>query len=185
LEREELLQLQRQLERRVREHFPGAPIQRVALFQHEDEPQVEPSALLGRVYLEVPADPAERERTLEVFHDTYRQAVHDLRDVLDVFPEAGTLEFVVSDGGGGHEPEPVFRLASLRRDPEPTATTLVPVMARLGPAELETVDTLITAGIAANRAEAIRWALTRIRERPAYRQLQEHVRDIAELKDQF
>jgi hypothetical protein len=185
MEREELDRLQRQLERKVRERFPGAPIQRVAVLQHEDEPQIEPGALLGRVYLEVPADPAERARTLEVFHETYRQAIHDLRGVVDVLPEASTLEFVVGDGGGGHEPEPVFRLASLRRDPEPTATALVPVMARLGPTELETVDTLITAGIAANRAEAIRWALTRIRERPAYQQLQEHVREIAELKDQF
>ena len=34
-------------------------------------------------------------------------------------------------------------------------------MARLGRVELETVDTLITAGIVVNRAEAIRWALAR------------------------
>ena len=45
------------------------------------------------------------------------------------------------------------------------APPLVPVMARLGQADLETVDTLITAGIAANRAEAVRWALAGIRER--------------------
>ena len=51
------------------------------------------------------------------------------------------------------------RLGKLSEALEATATALVPVMARLGPAELETVDTLITAGIAANRAEAIRWAL--------------------------
>ncbi len=42
--------------------------------------------------------------------------------------------------------------------------------ARLGPVGLETLDTLIMAGIAATRAEAIRWALDRIRERPAYEQ---------------
>src|SRR2546421_374356 len=62
---------------------------------------------------------------------------------------------------------------------------LVPVMARLGPADLETVDVLITAGIAANRAEAVRWALARIRERPAYARLQERAREIEELKTQF
>jgi Arc/MetJ-type ribon-helix-helix transcriptional regulator len=55
----------------------------------------------------------------------------------------------------------------------------------LGPAELETVDTLITAGIAANRAEAVRWALSRIRERPAYSQLKERSREIEELKQQL
>lgn len=62
---------------------------------------------------------------------------------------------------------------------------LVPVMARLAPADLETVDTLITAGTAANRAEAVRWALARIRERPAYAQLRERAREIEELKAQF
>jgi Arc/MetJ-type ribon-helix-helix transcriptional regulator len=62
---------------------------------------------------------------------------------------------------------------------------LVPVMARLGPADLETVDTLITAGIATNRADAVRWALARIRERPAYAQLVQKTREITDLKAQF
>ncbi len=47
------------------------------------------------------------------------------------------------------------------------------VMVRLRTAELDIVDTLVAAGIANNRAEAIRWALTRIGERPAYEQLRE------------
>jgi hypothetical protein len=47
------------------------------------------------------------------------------------------------------------------------------------------VNTLITAGIANNRAEAIRLALTRIRERPACEQLREHTRDIERLKSEF
>jgi hypothetical protein len=51
--------------------------------------------------------------------------------------------------------------------------------------ELEVVDTLISAGIAANRAEAVRWALARIGERPAYAQLREHTRDIERLKAEF
>jgi hypothetical protein len=178
--------LQRQLEREVRERFPGAPIQRVALLQHGDDPQVGPGALLGRVYLEAPGDSTERERALQAFHDTYRQAIRDLRD-LGVLQEVEKLEFVVGDGGGEGQRDPVLfrRLGKLSEAPEAPATALVPVMARLGPAELETVDTLITAGIAANRAEAIRWALARIRERPAYQQIRQHAREIAELKDQF
>ena len=59
------------------------------------------------------------------------------------------------------------------------------VMVRLKAAELEIVDTLITAGIANNRAEAIRWALTRIAERSAYAQLREHTRDIERLKNEL
>ena len=59
------------------------------------------------------------------------------------------------------------------------------VMVRLKAAELETVDALITAGIASNRADAIRWALTRIRERPAFEQLRAHTREIERLKTEF
>ena len=57
-------------------------------------------------------------------------------------------------------------------------------MVRLKTPELDIVDTLIAAGIANNRAEAIRWALTRIRERPAYEQLGSTPR-IDRLKSEF
>jgi Arc/MetJ-type ribon-helix-helix transcriptional regulator len=60
-----------------------------------------------------------------------------------------------------------------------------PVMARLGPAELEIVDTQIGAGIAPNRAEAIRWSLARISERPACAQLRERTGEIERLKSEF
>jgi Arc/MetJ-type ribon-helix-helix transcriptional regulator len=60
-----------------------------------------------------------------------------------------------------------------------------PVMARLGADDLETLDTLISAGIATSRAEAVRWALARLRERPAYEQLRARTREIDELKSQF
>jgi Arc/MetJ-type ribon-helix-helix transcriptional regulator len=58
-------------------------------------------------------------------------------------------------------------------------------MARLGPIDLETLDTLITAGIASNRADAVRWTLARIRERPAYERLRARAQEIEELKAQF
>ena len=44
---------------------------------------------------------------------------------------------------------------------------------------------LISAGVASSRAEAVRWALARIRERPAYEQLRARTREIEELKSQF
>lgn len=69
--------------------------------------------------------------------------------------------------------------------PDEPPGDLTPVMARPGPADLEILDTLITAGIAANRAQAVRWALARIRERPAYTKLRERAREIEELKSQF
>ena len=51
--------------------------------------------------------------------------------------------------------------------------------------DLETLDTLITAGIAKNRAEGVRWALARIRGRPAYRELRQRASEIEDLKAQF
>ena len=62
---------------------------------------------------------------------------------------------------------------------------LTPVMVRLTAAELETVDTLIAAGIAGSRAEAIRWVLARIRARPAYEQLRRGIREIQSLQAEF
>jgi Arc/MetJ-type ribon-helix-helix transcriptional regulator len=64
-------------------------------------------------------------------------------------------------------------------------SSLTPVMARVGPEDLETLDTLIAAGIAGSRAEAVRWTLARIRERPAYAQIRARSREIEDLKSQF
>jgi hypothetical protein len=65
------------------------------------------------------------------------------------------------------------------RDLEPPLT---PVMARLARPDLETLDVLIAAGCAPNRADAIRWALARVRERPAYATLVERVREVQALR---
>ena len=55
----------------------------------------------------------------------------------------------------------------------------------LGRSGLETVDTLIMAGIADTRADAIRWALARIRERPEYERLRERIQEIDQLRNEF
>ena len=54
-----------------------------------------------------------------------------------------------------------------------------------GPLRPETLDTLMMAGIADTRAEAIGWALARIRERPAYERLHERIREIDQLRNEF
>jgi hypothetical protein len=51
-----------------------------------------------------------------------------------------------------------------------------PVMVRLGAIDLATVDTLITVGVVKNRAEGLRWALSLLREHPAYAQFQQQAR---------
>jgi hypothetical protein len=53
------------------------------------------------------------------------------------------------------------------------------------PANLESLDALITAGTAASRAEAVSWVLARIRERAAYTRLTERARELDELKTRF
>jgi hypothetical protein len=66
------------------------------------------------------------------------------------------------------------------RDEAPEDRT--PVMVRLGAADLATVDTLITAGVVNSRAEGLRWALSRLREDPAYAQLQQQADHNDELR---
>ena len=44
------------------------------------------------------------------------------------------------------------------------------------------MDTLITAGIVNSRAEGLRWALSRLREHPAYAQLQQQAHENNELE---
>ena len=63
--------------------------------------------------------------------------------------------------------------------------TQVDMHTTLGRSGLETLDTLIMAGIADTRADAISWALARIRERPAYERLHERIREIDQLRTDF
>ena len=185
MERAELDRLQEQFGQLVRERFPGAPVQRVAVLGYGDDPEIEPGQLLARVYLEAGDGQAARERAVKEFHEAHGEAVRELRKDLDRLPGVGLLEVMAAGEEEAGREGPRLRLM-VKAGPGPSGEgQLVPVMSRLGPADLETVDVLITAGIAANRAEAVRWALARIRERPAYAQLQQRAREIEELKTQF
>ena len=67
----------------------------------------------------------------------------------------------------------------------PADSEFTPATVRLRRPDLEIVQTLFNAGTAPNRAEAVRWALARISERPAYAQLRERTRKIERLKSEF
>jgi hypothetical protein len=189
MEREQLDHLTRQFEELVRERLPDAPIAKAEVLQYGDDPEIEPGQLMGRITIEAGDSgdsEEERMRAFHAFHDGHRDAIHELRKELDRIPEAQLLEFMASgETGDGEHRGPRIRLARPRGSLETAGLPLTPVMARLGPDDLETVDALITAGIAASRAEAVRWALARIRERPAYAQLRDRAREIEELKAQF
>jgi hypothetical protein len=99
-------------------------------------------------------------------------ADHIEQQVRSAFAEGAITRVQVLQYGDNPEVEPGQTAMRVFAAPDEVLEDFTPVMTRLGPADLATVDTLITAGIASNRAEAIRWALRRIREHPAYAQLQ-------------
>jgi hypothetical protein len=185
VEKAALDQIQQKIEDEIKTRIPDDSIQRVAVLQYGDDPVVEPGELAIRIYVAAGDEENERERVAEEFGRAYRQQLKDLREELNKkAPEVRRLEVRFGTDGRG----PAIMLATGGRALEARAMAggdLTPVMARLGPVDLETLDALITAGIATNRADAVRWALARIRERPAYEQLRAKAREIEVLKEQF
>ena len=186
----ELERVRQQFDQLVRERLPGAPVERVEVLQYGDDPGIEPGQLLARVVVSAPGDGPDQLRAFEAFHDQHREAFRDLRGEMDKLPVRAILQFKAESEQPCEEGQgPVIQMFHTRVVPGPGAGPdgpgLTPVMARLGPEDLETLDTLIAAGIATSRAEAVRWALARIRERPAFEQLRARTREIEELKSQF
>jgi hypothetical protein len=178
------------VEERVRSAFPDGVISRVQVLEYGDDPAVEPGDVAVRVFLARPDAPEGKEADEEVvgaFKKANREALKKLNDELPRF--IAWLEFQ-ADGPDDTEQRRhhVLKIGRGGRAAKPlneASEELTPVMTRLGAADLAAVDTLITAGIAGSRAEVLRWAIGRIRENPAYAQLQERVREIGELKAQF
>jgi len=171
--------LQGRLDQQVKEHFPGEGVQRVAVLGYGDDPWVEPGDLLVRVFIEE----AEEDPPLRAWTRDHETMIRALQDELTRGPAGHSyLEFWF--GENGRQGRSRHRLGS-PGDPARPERDLTPVDVRLEPADLEMLDTLITAGAAASRAEAISWALARIRERPAYARLSQRARELDELKANF
>ena len=178
------------IEKRLRSVFPEDAIARVQVLEYGDDPGVEPGDTAVRVFISRSGRPEGEEADEEIVH-AFEEANHALlKKVRERLPRfIGWVEFR-ADGPGdvvGHH-GPVLKIGGRggrARALDEVSEELTPVMTRLGPADLATVDTLITAGIANSRAEVLRWAIGRIRENPAYAQLQDRVREINELKAQF
>jgi hypothetical protein len=172
-------EVEEELNRQVRD---GA-VQKVEVLQYGDESVIEPGQMMVRVIL-TPTD-EDPEEALHAFEKAHRAAIEDLRKKLArKMPIIGRVEFTLprQPGERGH---PVISMSVNPPDRTATGRNLTPVMARLDPGDVEVLDALITAGIVSNRADGVRWALTRIRERPAYTQLREHIGKIDELKAQL
>lgn len=185
MEQAALEHVQQLLEEEIKGRFPAGTIERVRLLQHGDDPVVEPGRFVVRVVVAASGHEADRERVGREFEGSFRQQMDELRqDMRDKLPDASRIEIRIGDDPSS----PRFIMAWPGRSLEARAlagSELTPVMARLGPVDLETLDALITAGIAGSRADAVRWALARIRERPAYAQLLAKSAEIEQLKSQF
>ena len=177
--------IQHEIERAANKLFPGR-MRRVELLQHGDAPMIEPGQVMPKLVFASPAglhDPNAPLRDRREFKLAVGSRLNQFWDnLLRRWPEIRHVELMFEDDSGQRVDSTVQSLEDGRVAADGEFTH---VMVRLRPAELDIVDTLIAAGIANNRAEAIRWTLTRIRERPAYEQLREHTRDIERLKSEF
>jgi hypothetical protein len=166
--------VERELKEEAGKSLPGE-VREVAVLEYGDDPMVEPGEVMVRVLTaEQPGDRDEPPR-----HEAMKQFRHEIARRL---PEVRRFE-LRSDVSDGKQRRFLSRMDGEKDRPADGEFT--PVMARLRAPELEIVDTLISAGIAPNRAEAVRWALARIGERPAYAQLRERTSEIERLKTQF
>jgi hypothetical protein len=164
------------VEQQVRQAFPEGVITRVQVLQYGDDPEVEPGQAAVRAVFDWPgraeggqADP----KTVHRFVTASAAALGVLRDGLPgtigwaEFRPEGEPEAASPHSLAYRITDRARRVAARDQVPE----DLTPVMARLGAVDLATLDTLITAGIVTSRAEGLRWALSRLREHPAYAKL--------------
>ena len=185
MEQTELDRIRQQFAEAVHRLLPGAPIERIEVLQHGDDPEVEPGRLLARVVVAAPDDEEGRKRVFDEFHAAHHEAFHELRKELNKLPVPVLLQFIAGGTPAADIKGPIIQLLHARGGGEGPAPGFTPVMARLAAEDLETLDMLITAGIAGSRAEVLRWAVGRIRENPAYGEIQDRVREISELKARF
>jgi hypothetical protein len=182
--------IEREIDSEARERFPGGAVRQVVLLQYGDDPEIEPGDLWVRVLLAADG-PDDYERSMREFQHDHEAAMEQFADrMAGKLREISQVEFtpektVNRDGHG-----PRYHLGVRPRLADARAWELgerleVDMHTTLGRSGLETLDTLILAGIAETRADAIRWALARIRERPAYERLRERIQEIDQLRTDF
>ncbi len=178
---------EREIEHEVRKRFPGDAVQRAVLLHYGDDPEIEPGELWVRVFLRADR-PEDYDQIISAFERDHQAAIEGfLLELVARLCEIRLVQFTFSknpvtsesDGPCNRIMEYGQRLADLQAWERGEATH---VPAHLGPGGLETVDTLIMAGIADDRADAIRLVLPRFREQPEYEQLRERVREIDRLR---
>jgi hypothetical protein len=181
--------IEREIEHEVHKRFPGGAVRRVVLLHYGDDPEIEPGQLFVRVFLRADR-PEDSEQIFRAFNHDHQVALEEFPGYLaENLREIRLVEFTFSDNpdtsqvdGPSNRMEIGQRLAEARAWELGEATH---VPARQGPAGRETLDTLIMAGIADDRADAIRWVLARFRQQPEYEQFRERVAEIERLRAEF
>jgi hypothetical protein len=156
--------IEREIDDEVRTRFPGAAVCRALLLKYGDDPQIEPGDLWVRVLLDSDG-PEDYDRAWQAFAGPHQAAIEEFpRYLAEKVHEIMNVEFRFGDSteAGCDRDGPQYgyptgqRLSDYQEWERGEATF---VRAPMGPAGLETLDTLIMAGIAATRSEAIRWAV--------------------------
>jgi hypothetical protein len=178
--------VEREIDDEVRARFPGDVIKQAVLLHYGDDPEIEPGELWVRVLLRADR-PEEYEQIVSAFWRDHEAAMEEFpRYLAETLREIRLVEFTFPDNpvtSGGHGPRRsliVGQRVTDVREQELAEATRVDV--RLGPANLEALDTLIMAGIADDRAAAVRWVLARFRQQPEYEQLRERARETGRLR---
>jgi hypothetical protein len=161
----------------LRSAFPEGTFTQVDVLGYGDDPDVEPGETAIRAFVDRAGHPAttfeDDEEVIQGFADANSQAITRLHRDRQL-PGIAWIQ-LIPDTPDRRAPGAIlwgfpsmcFGMRSDGADAEPGFAS---VHTRLGPADLATVDALITAGIASSRAEVIRLAIGHIRENPAYAQ---------------
>jgi hypothetical protein len=175
----------------LRAAFPEGAFTQVDVLGYGDDPDVEPGETAIRAFVDRAGHPAgtfqDDEEVIRAFEEANQEAITWLhRDGR--LPSIAWIQ-LIPDAPGRRAPGAVlWGFPSMSFGLRPDATTeargFASVHTRLGPPDLVTVDAVIAAGFASSRAEVMRWAIGRIREDPAYAQIQQKARGINEPDDQ-
>ena len=168
-----------------RSAFPDGSFTQVDVLSYGDDLDVEPGETAIRAFVDRAGHPAETfqddEEVIQSFADSHHQAITWLHHDGQVSSIAW-IQFI-PDTPDRRAPGAVLwgfpsMFCGMRSDATTAGPGFASVHTRLGPADLATVDAVITAGIASSRAEVMRWAIGRIREDPAYAQIKQKARGI-------
>jgi Peptidase family S41/N-terminal domain of Peptidase_S41 in eukaryotic IRBP len=100
VERAEKQQIERVINREVRDRFFRGTVQRAAVLEHGDDPAIPAGQLMVRVFIPAPDEAADYEQALAAWADAHRTGIDNMRRELSLrLPSARLLEFTFDDPG--------------------------------------------------------------------------------------